>query len=57
MTAPLRELNQVARQIAKGQFEQRVTIQTQDELSELGETFNAMAQELASLDQTSSVFA
>jgi len=51
MTAPLREMNRVALQIARGHFDQRVTIKTRDEVSELGETFNYMAQELASLDQ------
>jgi signal transduction histidine kinase len=51
MTAPLREMNRVALQIARGHFEQRVTIKTRDEVSELAETFNYMAQELASLDQ------
>lgn len=51
MTAPLRELHRAARQIARGQFDQRVKVTTRDELSELGETFNDMAQELAGLDQ------
>src|SRR5258708_29776451 len=51
MTAPLREMNRVALQIARGQFDQRVTVKTRDEVGELGETFNYMAQELAGLDQ------
>ena len=51
ITAPLREMNRVALHIARGQFDQRVKIQTHDELGELGETFNYMAQELAGLDQ------
>jgi signal transduction histidine kinase len=51
ITAPLREMNRVALHIAKGQFDQRVKIKTCDELGELGETFNHMAQELAGLDQ------
>lgn len=51
ITAPLREMNRVALHIARGQFDQRVKIKTRDELGELGETFNYMAQELASLDQ------
>jgi signal transduction histidine kinase len=50
-TAPLREMNRVALHIAKGQFDQRVKIKTRDELGELGETLNYMAQELAGLDQ------
>lgn len=51
ITAPLREMNRVALQIARGQFDQRVKIKTRDELGKLGETFNYMAQELAGLDQ------
>jgi len=51
MTAPIREMKRVALRIAHGQFDQRVKIKTRDELGELGETFNYMAAELASLDQ------
>lgn len=51
ITAPIREMNRVALHIARGQFDQRVKIKTDDELGELGETFNYMAQELGSLDQ------
>jgi signal transduction histidine kinase len=51
ITAPLREMNRVAHQIAKGQFDQRVKVKTSDELGQLGESFNYMARELASLDQ------
>jgi signal transduction histidine kinase len=51
ITAPLREMNRVALHIARGQFDQRVKIKTRDEMGELGETLNYMAQELAGLDQ------
>jgi signal transduction histidine kinase len=51
ITAPLREMTQVAPQIASGAFEQRVKITTHDEVGALGEAFNAMAAELAGLDQ------
>jgi signal transduction histidine kinase len=51
ITAPLREMNRVALHIAKGQFDQRVKIKTRDELGELGETINYMAQELDGLDR------
>src|SRR5262249_60141292 len=51
ITAPLREMQRVALQIARGDFEQRVTIKTHDEVGALAEAFNAMATELASLDQ------
>jgi signal transduction histidine kinase len=49
ITAPIREMNRVALHIARGQFDQRV--KTRDELGRLGEAFNYMADELASLDQ------
>src|SRR5438034_1643884 len=51
ITAPLREMNRVALQIARGHFDQRVTIKTRDEVGALGETFNSMAASLAGLDQ------
>ncbi len=51
ITAPLREMNRVAIHIAKGHFDERVKINTQDELEELGQTFNEMAEALAGLDQ------
>jgi signal transduction histidine kinase len=51
ITAPIREMNRVALYIARGRFNQRVKIKTRDELGQLGETFNYMAQELAGLDQ------
>jgi signal transduction histidine kinase len=51
ITAPLREMNRVALQIARGEFDQRVEIKTRDEVGALGETFNYMAAELAGLDQ------
>jgi signal transduction histidine kinase len=51
ITSPLREMNRVALHIAKGQFDQRVHIKSRDELGELGEMFNYMAQELSSVDR------
>lgn len=51
ITAPLREMNRVALQIARGDFNQSVKIRTHDELGELGQTFNHMTHELASLDK------
>jgi signal transduction histidine kinase len=51
ITAPLREMNRVALQIARGHFDQQVTIKTHDEVGALGETFNSMAASLAGLDQ------
>ncbi|MFD1739591.1 sensor histidine kinase [Bacillus salitolerans] len=51
ITAPLREMNRIALQIAKGQFNQQVEVKNRDEIGELGKTFNYMANELSSLDQ------
>lgn len=51
ITAPLRAINRVALHIARGQFDERVKIKTRDELGELGETINYIAQELGGLDQ------
>ena len=46
ITRPLREVSQVARRIAEGNFEDRVRIKSRDELGQLGETFNYMTQQL-----------
>lgn len=46
ITRPLREVSQVARRIAEGDFEERVRIKSRDELGQLGETFNYMTQQL-----------
>ena len=41
---PLRELNDTTRHIAEGLYDQRVNIQRQDEIGQLGESFNKMAE-------------
>ncbi len=46
ITAPLRLLNKAAFAIAHGQLDQRVNIQSHDELGELGGAFNHMAESL-----------
>jgi signal transduction histidine kinase len=51
MTAPIRQMNRAALHIAKGRFDRRVKVKTNDELGQLGDTFNYMIQQLASLDQ------
>lgn len=50
ITAPLREMNLIAMEYAKGNFDQKVDVKSHDEIGQLGETFNYMANELASLD-------
>ena len=46
ITAPLRQLKNVAHAIAGGDLSRRVTIQSHDELGDLGRTFNHMADNL-----------
>src|SRR5207244_12266189 len=53
ITAPLREMNGVALQIARGHFDQRVMSKTCDEVGTWGETFNSLAGRWAGLDQLS----
>lgn len=43
LTAPIRKLNEMSKQIADGSYEQRVEITTTDEIGELGSSFNKMA--------------
>ena len=47
ITAPLRQLKKAAGAIAGGDLSQRVKIDSHDELGELGQTFNQMAESLA----------
>lgn len=51
ITTPVREMNRAAMYIAEGKFDQRVHINSHDELAALSETFNEMAEALSSLDQ------
>jgi two-component system OmpR family sensor kinase/two-component system sensor histidine kinase BaeS len=46
ITAPLRQLNKAASGIAQGDLSQRVAIHSHDELGELSQTFNQMAESL-----------
>ena len=47
ITAPLRQLKKASVAIAGGDLSQRVTIHSRDELGELGQAFNHMAESLA----------
>jgi len=51
ITKPLQVVTQAAHGIAEGNFADRVTVHSQDELGQLGETFNYMAQRLAEYEQ------
>ena len=50
MTSPLREMTAAARAMAAGDYSQRVTATSRDEVGQLAITFNAMAEDLASAD-------
>lgn len=50
ITAPLRQLKKAAAAIAQGDLSQRVPVRSRDELGELGQTFNHMAESLASAE-------
>lgn len=43
---PLRQLTQVAQRIAHGHFDERIQVTGQDEVAQLGEAFNQMAESL-----------
>lgn len=47
ISRPVRELESAARQIGAGDLGARVQVRTRDELGDLGETFNRMAEELS----------
>ncbi|HLS24740.1 MAG TPA: HAMP domain-containing sensor histidine kinase [Beutenbergiaceae bacterium] len=50
MTRPLREMTAAARSMARGDYTTRVHTHSQDEVGQLAEAFNSMAQELHTLD-------
>ena len=51
MTSPLREMTAAARRMAAGDYAQRVTASSSDEVGTLARAFNAMAADLATADQ------
>jgi signal transduction histidine kinase len=51
MTSPLREMSDAARAMAKGNYDNRVTATSRDEVGELARAFNRMAAELAETDR------
>ncbi|MCE7791328.1 HAMP domain-containing histidine kinase [Salipaludibacillus sp. CUR1] len=51
ITAPLRDMNNIAMKYAKGDFTHTVNVASNDEIGQLGQTFNYMADELNSLEQ------
>lgn len=49
-SAPLRKMNVVAMEYAKGNFHNKLNVKSKDEIGQLGETLSHMAKELESLD-------
>ena len=47
ITAPMRQLQKAAGSIAAGDLNQRVMVRSKDEIGQLGQTFNSMAESLA----------
>ena len=50
IVAPLREMTSASRRIAEGKYDERVTIRSLDELGQLGESFNQMAEKLEQVE-------
>jgi signal transduction histidine kinase len=50
ITGPVERLSAATGEIAKGQFDTKVLVESADEIGRLGESFNAMASELKSRD-------
>lgn len=46
ITSPIKQLTKASRKIAAGQFHYRIPVSAKDEIGELAETFNAMAETL-----------
>lgn len=53
---PLKQISTAAKNFAKGKFDARVTVTGHDEVAELAETFNNMADALARLEEMRSTF-
>ncbi len=51
MTKPIETLREGARRIGEGKLDHRIKVNTNDELRELADDFNAMAQKLGELDE------
>ncbi len=51
LTAPIRQLTVAARAVAAGDLSHRVPVRTQDELGELAQAFNTMAESLAQAEE------
>ena len=52
LVGPIRDLASGARKIAKGSLDTRINVRSNDELGELGNNFNAMAERLSRIEQS-----
>ena len=51
MTSPLRQMTEVTRRMARGDYSGRVVTTSRDEVGQLAEAFNRMAEDLATVDR------
>ena len=56
MTEPLMDMNRAAKEIAGGNFEKRVEIKSDDEMGQLAESFNHMAESLENIEKSRRAF-
>jgi signal transduction histidine kinase len=54
--APLRDISNAAKSFAKGKFDVRIPVKSEDEIATLANAFNNMASELQKLEQTKNTF-
>lgn len=52
MTKPITDMNNIVRRFSKGEFDARVKITSRDEVGQLGQSFNVMADELDTLEHS-----
>ena len=51
ITKPIKEIGYAAKAFSKGEFKERVNVRGRDEISQLSETFNQMADDLEKIEQ------
>lgn len=51
ISKPIKEINEITKVIASGEFDKRVSIKSKDELGQLANSFNHMAEELNKLEE------
>ena len=56
MTEPLMDMNRAAKEIAGGNFEKRVEIKSDNEMGQLAESFNHMAESLENIEKSRRAF-